>query len=57
MQSLIHREVELVAIKGDKIYLQVMPYEEALNKDRKEGFTYIIYQKGFSQYKDVITIK
>lgn len=48
--------IELVSIKGDKVHLNEMKYNEALMilKNKKKGWNYIIYQKGFSQFKNLI---
>ena len=46
--------IELISIKGKTTYLSEMKYKEALQilKNKKAGWTYIIYQKGFSQFKN-----
>lgn len=44
-------EVEVIAIKEDKVIKKVMPYVDFLNMKRKTGWTYTAYQKGYSQFK------
>ena len=44
-------EVELIAIRGKEVFKKVMIYKDALNVKRKKGWKYIIFQKGFSQFK------
>lgn len=57
----LETQVELVSTKGDKAFLKVMKYEEAVQvlkgkhpvMKKKPGWNYKIYQLGFSQFKDV----
>ena len=44
--------IELVAIRNGKAFKKVLPYGEALKVKRKEGWKYIHYQLGFSQFKN-----
>ena len=44
-------KVEVIALKGVNIVKREMTYSEALNIKRKKGWTYKIYQLGFSQFK------
>lgn len=44
-------EVELIAIRGKEVFKKVMLYKDAINVKRKKGWKYIIFQKGFSQFK------
>jgi len=47
-------DVELIAIKGEKVFSMILTYEYALNVPRKKGWNYRIYQIGFAQYKGKI---
>lgn len=57
-------KVELVSTKGEKAYLKVMKYEDAVKVlkgkhptlKRTKGWVYRIYQMGFSQFKEIIKI-
>ena len=46
-------EVELIAIKGEKVFKKVMRYGDALNVPRLKGFEYKYFQVGFSQFKNI----
>lgn len=58
-------DVELVMVKGEKAYKKTMKYEEALliwknehpTQKQQKGWKYMIYQLGFSQFKNVIKIE
>ncbi len=39
--------IEVVSINGDKVYKKEMTYGEALKLQRKKGWRYLLYQKGF----------
>lgn len=57
-------KVELVSTKGEKAFLKIMKYEEAVKVlqgkhptlKKKKGWIYKIYQMGFSQFKEVTKI-
>lgn len=51
--------VELISIKGEKVHLNLMKYNEALRilQKKKPGWSYLIYQKGFSQFSNIIKSK
>lgn len=44
-------EVDVFAIKGEKIFKSTMQYQEALKIQKKPGFFYRIFQSGFSDMK------
>ena len=46
----LYTEVELVAIKGSKVFKKIMPYGDALGIKKKKGFFYYYYQVGYSQF-------
>ena len=46
--------IEVIAEKDGKIYKQEMTLKEANNINKKKGFSYKFFQKGFSCFKDVI---
>ncbi len=58
-------DVELVMVKGERTYLKVMKFEEALlvlknehpTSKKEKGWKYMIYQLGFSQFKNVIKLE
>lgn len=43
-------KVELVATRKEQVFKKEMAYSEALGAKRKKGWSYRIYQLGFSQY-------
>lgn len=43
-------DIELVAIKGNKVFKKIMKYGDALKVKRKKGWHYYNYQIGFSQF-------
>ncbi len=47
-------KVDLIATRGDEVFKVTTSYREALEKikKKKKGFIYIIYQVGFSQFKN-----
>lgn len=53
--------VEVVSIKGESVFKTNTTYGDALlwlqgkhpTKKKKKGFVYKIYQKGFSQFKNI----
>ena len=49
--------IEVIAKKDGKRYKQEMTLGEANNMDKKKGFSYKFFQKGFSCFKDIINIK
>lgn len=48
----LETKVELVAIQQNEVYKKIMTYKEALEKfkNKKKGFSYHIFQIGFSQF-------
>jgi hypothetical protein len=44
-------DVEVIAIKGDKVVKKVMTYGKALEIPKAKGWTYRFYEIGFSQFK------
>ena len=53
-KNLLHLEtvIEVVAIKGDKIIKQQMTYGKALQIKKTKGWQYLLYQIGFSSFKE-----
>jgi hypothetical protein len=49
----LETKVELVATKQNEVFKKIMTYREALEKfkNKKKGFSYQIFQIGFSQFK------
>lgn len=53
-------DVELIMVKGDKVFSEIMEYNEALKiiqnkhpvRKKKKGWIYKIYQIGFSQFQN-----
>lgn len=45
------KELEVIATKDGKHYIQYMDRAEWAVFKKKKGYKYIAYQKGFSQYK------
>lgn len=43
--------VEVISTNGKVYYKKEMKYIEALTIEKKPGWKYIIFQKGFSQFK------
>ena len=58
-------DVELIMVKGDKAYKKIMKFEEALliwknehpKQKQQKGWKYMIYQLGFSQFKNIIKLE
>lgn len=48
----LETKVELVAKKQGQVFKKIMTYREALEKlkNKKKGFSYQIFQIGFSQF-------
>lgn len=44
-------EIEVIAIKGEKVVKKIMTYEKALEIPKAKGWRYVFYQLGFSQFK------
>lgn len=53
----LNTEIEVISMSKGNVYKKIMSYGDALNIDKKKGFTYSFYQVGYSSYKDVIEIK
>lgn len=49
-------KIEVIKFRGDKIYKKIMTHGEALNLPTQKGSSYVFYQIGFSQYKNVIEL-
>lgn len=47
-------EIEVIGIKGNKVFKKIMKYREAKSMDKIKGFNYYFYQIGFSQFSNVI---
>ena len=45
--------IEVVATDGKEYVKREMTYGEALNLKKRKGWTYINYQKGFSQFNNI----
>lgn len=43
-------EIEVVAIKGKQVFKKLIKYEDALKMNKKPGYFYYFFQKGFSQF-------
>lgn len=50
--SLLSKEtiIEVICIKENRVIKKEMTFGEALKIDKKEGWKYIFYQKGFSSF-------
>lgn len=42
--------IEVICIKNDRVLKIEKTYQEALKMEKKEGWKYIFYQKGFSSF-------
>ena len=47
-------EIDVIKLLNGKVYKRVMQYRDALKIPPQKGAQYIFYQKGFSQYSNVI---
>jgi len=58
-------DVELIMVKGEKVYKKIMKVEQASmivknehpTEKQRKGWKYMIYQIGFSQFKNTITLE
>ena len=45
-------EIEVICLKNDRVIKITKTFEEALKMDKKEGWRYLFYQKGFSSFTE-----
>lgn len=43
-------EIDIICLKKDRVIKITKTFEEALKMDKKAGWKYIFYQKGFSSF-------
>ena len=46
--------IEIIAKGGGKTYIFDIKYKDYLTMERKKGFTYQAFQKGFSAFSDAV---
>lgn len=49
--------VEVISIKGEKVFKKEMTLKEFRNMNKKKGWRYQVYQIGRSAYPNVIILK
>lgn len=49
-------KIEVIAIKGTKVFKTKKTLKQARKMKRKKGFKYLFYQVGFSQFKNAVEI-
>lgn len=45
-------EIDIICIKNNRVIKITKTFEEALKMDKKVGWKYIFYQKGFSSFTE-----
>jgi len=48
--------IEVISIKGSKVYKKQMSYGDAIKMTKLKGWRYIYYQIGVSQFKEAKTL-
>lgn len=45
-------EIDIICLKKDRVIKITKTFEEALKMDKKEGWKYLFYEKGFSSFTE-----